>query len=279
MEIYQIRQLLAVARCGTLSAAAGVLNISQPALSRSMQRLERELGVPLFDRTRNRIELNEAGRLAVEQGEQVLRAVEGMTARMRDHARAQTTISLGSCAPGPMWTMTPGLALAFPDRTISSEMRPVETLIEGLLSGTYQIVILDRPLDRDGVLCRGSVRERLYVSLPASHPLSEREGLYLSELAGQTMLLYADLGVWERLREEKMGGIRFIVQREREAFLDLVSASPLPNFTTDLTRRLRDPPPDRVEIPILDPEASIRFYLCASERDRRLLDRISGPAA
>ena len=67
MELYQIRQLLAVAEYGSLSAAAGALNVSQPALTRSMQKLEREFNLTLFHRNRNRVELNEAGKIAVEQ--------------------------------------------------------------------------------------------------------------------------------------------------------------------------------------------------------------------
>ena len=51
MELEQMRQLDAIARRGTISAAAEELHLSQPALSRSIRRLERELGQELFDRT------------------------------------------------------------------------------------------------------------------------------------------------------------------------------------------------------------------------------------
>ena len=62
-ELYQLEQLLAVSECGTLSQAAEQLHLSQSALSRSMQRLEAELQVTLFTRQKNRIELNECGRM------------------------------------------------------------------------------------------------------------------------------------------------------------------------------------------------------------------------
>lgn len=63
-ELYQLEQLLAVSECGTLSQAAEQLHLSQSALSCSMQRLEAELQVTLFTRQKNRIELNECGRMA-----------------------------------------------------------------------------------------------------------------------------------------------------------------------------------------------------------------------
>ena len=75
-ELYQLEQLLAVAACGTLSNAAEQLHISQPALSRSMRKLEDEIGVELFTRSKNRMELNENGRLAAEL---LMRLFEGET--------------------------------------------------------------------------------------------------------------------------------------------------------------------------------------------------------
>lgn len=63
IELYQLVQLLAVADCGTMSGAAEQLHLSQPALSRSMQKLEDTLQVTLFDRQKNKISLNKKGSL------------------------------------------------------------------------------------------------------------------------------------------------------------------------------------------------------------------------
>ena len=165
------------------------------------------------------------------------------------------------------------LSRQYPDMTIAAEMNEPEKLVEGLENGTYQLIIIDAPLEKVGVLCREYVTERLYVSLPPAHPLAKREAVHLSDLAGQTMLLFSELGVWQRLHDEKMQDIRFIVQTEREAFSDLINASVLPSFTTNLTQRY-GAPMNRVNVPILDPEATIRFYLCVSEKHRPLLDAV-----
>ena len=191
-ELYQLRQLLAVSERGTLSAAAEQLHISQPALTRSMQKLEEEYGVPLFDRTKNKITLNEAGALAVEQAARVIDAVRTMDERMNAYARSLTTITIGSCAPAPMWILSAELNHLFPEMTISFEMREPEALLPALDAGQYQLVITDAPIETGGVLWRRFVSEQLYIALPPAHPLAKKEGVYLSELAGQTMLLYAD---------------------------------------------------------------------------------------
>lgn len=66
IENYHLEQLLAIYEYGTLSAAAEHLNLTQPSLSRSMRKLENELGAQLFDRGKNRIVLNQLGLIAVE---------------------------------------------------------------------------------------------------------------------------------------------------------------------------------------------------------------------
>lgn len=61
IELYELRQFVTFAETGTLSQAAEILHLSQPALSRNMKKLEDDLGITLFERKKNRIELNKNG--------------------------------------------------------------------------------------------------------------------------------------------------------------------------------------------------------------------------
>ena len=99
IEIHLFEQLAAFADCGTLSAAAEQLHISQPALSRSMQRLEEELGVSLFERQKSRLTLNETGELGVRYARNLLLQEQSMIQQLRDFDRKRRTICVGSCAP------------------------------------------------------------------------------------------------------------------------------------------------------------------------------------
>ena len=65
MELYQLEELLALGKHGTISKAAEAIGVSQPAMSRALRLLENDIGVPIFHRTNNTIELTEAGKLAV----------------------------------------------------------------------------------------------------------------------------------------------------------------------------------------------------------------------
>ena len=83
-ELAQLEQLLAFAKHKTLSKAAEEMHLSQPALTRSMQRLEEDIGVPLFERKKNKLSLNENGKLAVEFAEKIIFDVHTMPVRLRE---------------------------------------------------------------------------------------------------------------------------------------------------------------------------------------------------
>ena len=99
MELEQLRQLDAIAREGTMSAAARVLHISQPALSRSLGRLETELGLQLFDRAGRRLVLNDVGRVALEHARQLLRDEQAMRGALEDLARRTRALRVVTDAP------------------------------------------------------------------------------------------------------------------------------------------------------------------------------------
>ncbi|MBR2812596.1 MAG: LysR family transcriptional regulator [Solobacterium sp.] len=84
IDNHHLVQILAVAEHGTLSEAARQLGVSQPALSKSMARLEKLLGVSLFVRDRNRLILNETGKLAVELFRQEVEFHEEILRRIRE---------------------------------------------------------------------------------------------------------------------------------------------------------------------------------------------------
>lgn len=144
IEIHLFEQLAAFADCGTLSAAAEQLHISQPALSRSMQRLEEELGVSLFERQKSRLTLNETGELAVRYARNLLLQEESMIQQLRDFDRKRRTICVGSCAPVLIPDFATLLSRLYEGMTISTELTGDPRLPEYLREGRYQIAILHK---------------------------------------------------------------------------------------------------------------------------------------
>ena len=149
-----------------------------------MQRLEAELQVTLFNRQKNKIELNENGRMAVDYARKIMEQSQDMISRVQACDRSRRTILIGSCAPMPLWEIPPLLSDLYPDMTISSEIRENEVLLQGLRDGLYQLVILPHPVDEPGITCVKYGEEHLYFSLPPAHPLSGSKGLYMRGVNG-----------------------------------------------------------------------------------------------
>ena len=77
IEIYLLEQFCAFAKCGTLLKASEELHVTQPTLSRSMKKLEQELGVTLFHRKNSKLSLNETGKLAAEYAKKSINCQSG----------------------------------------------------------------------------------------------------------------------------------------------------------------------------------------------------------
>jgi len=175
LELYQLRQLAAFAEYGTLSEAAEKLFLSQPALSRNMRKLEEDIGVPLFVRSRNKLELNENGKLTAELAIKALAEVDGIVHQVQEYDRSRRTISLGVCAPAPVWKLSPLLSQFYPNMSIVTETQAEDHLINGLSNGKYHLVVLRYiPNDRDycSIKCGTEV---LMFSLPTTHKFADRE--------------------------------------------------------------------------------------------------------
>lgn len=96
----QSQQIIAFADQGTLSKAAEVLMISQPSLTRNMQSLEDDLGVQLFQRSKNKLILTETGKYTVQQARKLLKQRQTFLENVQRFSMQATTLFGGIYAPG-----------------------------------------------------------------------------------------------------------------------------------------------------------------------------------
>ena len=260
IELFQLEQLAAFAQYGTLSKAAEALHMSQPTLTRSMQKLEAEFGVTLFQRSKNKLSFNENGELAADYAKRILNQTKDMLDLVHARDRMSHTLSFGTCAPMPALTLLQNAAQVYPTMAVSTESKDNATLLVGLRDGLYQVIVLPHLPEGKDLYWKEYGTESLAFALPPGHPLAGREELWMRDLDGENMLLYADIGFWHELPAKKMPHSRFLVQSDRFAFTELVQSSVLPSFVTDETIRLYGPPEKRKVVPILDPEATVTYY-------------------
>ena len=276
LELYLLRQLAAFKEYGTLSEAAERLYLSQPALSRNMRKLEDEIGVPLFVRSRNKLELNENGRLTAGLAERALSEIDSIAKQVRDFDRSRRTISLGVCAPAPTWKLTPLLSQLYPTMTIRTEITEETELLEGLYNGQYQLIVLHFQPDDPHCISAACGTEKLFFSLPPTHRLAKASALSFSDLDGENFLLMSEIGFWHDMTVRKMPRSRFLIQNDRFTFDEIVNASVLPSFSTDTANAFFASTYDRVDIPITDEEAEVRYYLVCLKKHEEQFGQLFG---
>lgn len=258
IDLYELSQLAAFARLGTLSRVAEEFHLSTPSVTRSMQHLEEDFGVPLFARHKNKIELNATGALAAAHAKRLLQEAEQAVEQVRSFDQRQRTVVVRSCAPAPMWELLPRLNACLPGRMVSSAVGRNEEVLAAWQDGSCDIAILPFPI-------QGAVpflQENLFVCVPRDHTLAKQKMLTFAQINGFNFLLRTQLGFWDVLCREKMPASKFLMQPDVVVFEELVRASSLPCFTTDYGH-LQVGYPERVNIPLADEEAHITFYLAS----------------
>lgn len=188
MDLNKWRHAVGVADNGSFTAAAMHLHISQPALSRSIQSLERELGLELFERTAAGIIITTMGQPVLDQARALLGQAEALQESVRDIVRGDAgAVRFGV---GPMFASLLDEVLPTlwqPDHLVAvqAHVLPVERLVVRLLRGELDFFIAD------GRAAQGQMDiavEQLgeapvgYFARPG-HPLATRSNLPVSELA------------------------------------------------------------------------------------------------
>lgn len=276
IETYLLEHLVAFKRHRTLSEAADALHLTQPTLTRSMGKLEDEFGVSLFIREKKRLYLNENGMLAAQYAEEILSRQGDMLSQVRALDRRSRTVTVGSCAPGPLMELMPLLSSTFAHMTVSTEVADIDSLTRGLAGGTYQMIILEHPVEActtpDGVakecFCMKCSSEQLCASLPYDHRLAHETSISFSDMDGESFLMVSEVGIWGDLVRCKMPSSQFLLQEGTDSLRQVVASSTLASFVTDITLRVLGSRIGRSVVPFSDEEASMDFYcIClASEK-------------
>lgn len=263
IEIYLLEALDAFDTYGTLLEASEHLHISQPALSRSMQKLEALLGVRLFERQKNRITLNKNGELALEYARKVLALEKEMKDAIVSLDAENRTLSIGSIAPGPIYEIEHCLADKI--KLVFNVTDNESDLIDGLNKNRYQAIVLTHPVsDRPS---KKLITEQLYTLVLPGHPASSFKEISFSDMNGQNFLMLSDVGYWAEVVKRNMPNSRFIIQNNLQDLHELITSSALPAFASNITmekgiRKLDG----RIAVPFIDDEAKLDFYIISSKQ-------------
>jgi LysR family transcriptional activator of glutamate synthase operon len=198
MELRQLRYLVALADEQHFTRAAARAQIAQPALSQQVSKLERELGVPLVDRTTRRVHMTEAGELLVAHARRVLAEVDDARAELEQLTglvSGRVTIGITQ-TPGPLDIV--GLLADFHARYPRVELAVREDLslrlADGLRDDALDVAFLSivEPDDRRGLELRELAEEPLVLVLPDGHRLAGRARLRIGDLREEELVGFGE---------------------------------------------------------------------------------------
>ncbi len=194
VDFDQLRQFLTVARVGNVTRAAEELAISQPALSRSIQRLEEAFGQPLFERKTRAVELTDAGVLLQSRAEEMLAILEDTKAQIADDGRS------GRLRIGVIPTIAPyflpDFLRRFREEFTAAELVIQEDTTDHLLArckqGEIDLAILALPIAAKHVDTEQLFEEELLLTAPVGHPLAEKKRLVIEDLEPYPFVLLGE---------------------------------------------------------------------------------------
>jgi len=215
MIFKSLRAFRLVATQGSLAAAAQAMNLSQPAVSRLISLLEQETRLRLFDRTRRRLTMSEAGEVFFRETQHILDGVEELP-----HIAAN--IRAGSNKPFRVVTgprlgeaiVSPAMALmrrTYPDLKCFVDVMPRFDLENKSGIARYDLGIVSLPVSHSLVPIENEAlcRVRMEAVMPVDHPLAAKTVLTADDLAGQAIVGMLPNQYWRRQVDEffRSGGV------------------------------------------------------------------------
>lgn len=196
MTITQLNYVLAVAEHKNFTKAAQKVFVTQPTLSMQIQKLEEELDVQIFDRSKKPIQLTETGKKIVQQARNIVNESD----RIQDIVDQQKGYIGGVFRLGVIPTVMPTLLPMFisnfikkyPKVKLKIEELTTEAIIERLKEGHLDAAIAATPLELEGIRENVLFYEPFVGYIPPSHRLREKKKLEVSDLDIDDILLLED---------------------------------------------------------------------------------------
>ena len=262
--------------CKTLSAPAERLFVSQPSISSSLKMLEKELGVQLFDRSKNKIVLNEVGLEAAQLAEDYLKREDFMVRQIQEKAWQMRTLTVASYIFNLRKDLVSRLSVLFPERNIISEQLSSEQLPLGLLQGRFDYIITEYEIDEPNVCCVPYVTDKLWIRLNKNDPLAQKKSIGINDLKNEKILLWAQSGFWASYIRKQYGKIvQLITVSGEQEYYDLIDAFDIRAFILDTTLSSAPVHPSKYAyVPLADPAAQKTFYLCCQTKNERYIPQL-----
>ena len=191
MEIEQLRQFLLVAEKQNFTRAAEDAGLSQPALSRSIARLEEQLGQPVFERQTRKVVLTDTGQLLQSRAQQILAIVEDTMAEISDDGESGRIriAAIPTIAPFFLPDLLQRFATKFPLASIMVQEDTTDNLLKRCTQGEIDLAIVALPITAKYLEVETLFEEELYLVLSPDHPLTRKKQVRLGDIESLPFVL------------------------------------------------------------------------------------------
>lgn len=198
MEFSQLRAFYEIARSGSFSKGAEKLNITQPALSRQVESLEKSVGLSLFNRHSRGVHLTEAGRRLFEYVEQMLRLANDAERTLQEIQGLETgSLSIGACTTFGNYLLPTPLATFLkqhPRIEASLDFGKSDDIVEKTVAKHYDLAFIAGIADPPGLCIEPIYEDEILFLVAPGHPLCENNTRFCPELLSNDMFILRELG-------------------------------------------------------------------------------------
>jgi DNA-binding transcriptional LysR family regulator len=271
----QLEYFRAVARELHFTRAAESLHIAQPALSQQIRKLERQLGLTLFERDRHRVQITPAGAALLEHAERILADMAAVEEEMRDWAggvRGRVRVGTARGVVAQLAPMLAGFGAEHPGVDVELREETTDEMLAELDAGRLDVATLAAlpPLAEGSLHTHSLGSEELVLVTATGGPLARRDRIRLAALDGADLVLYGPGSAMRAIIVSALAAegvaprVRFETREYRTARI-LASAG---LAAAIVPRSIAEEPGHPVDIVRLDPELTWTPWLAWSARRR-----------
>ena len=240
MTLTELRYLVALSETGHFRKAAEQCNVSQPTLSIAIKKLEGELGISLFERSRHKVTTTPTGARIVEQARTVLQETQnllGLADQGKDPLGSMLSVgAIYTVGPYLFPRLVTGLKALAPKMPLYIEENYTASLRGKLTRGELDAIFVALPFTETEVVTRPVYDEPFVVLLPENHPLAAEDTIDPAGLAQNRVLMMGEghcfrdqvldacPGLAQRLREDQLRGDTMIEGSSLETLKHMVAS-------------------------------------------------------
>jgi DNA-binding transcriptional LysR family regulator len=194
MNLGQLKIFYLTSKMGSLSKAAGELNITQPAVTKGIQRLQEYYEIKLFNRFGKKLVLTDVGNALFLIAEKIFDleihaedTIREFLEQKQGHIRIDASESFGAYY---LPSIVNPVSKEHPNVRFSVNIIPSGLVVENVANLDNDIGFISFPIENEKVVCREIIEDHLIFVAPSSHPLVNKKRLTYMDLSGQSMIVH-----------------------------------------------------------------------------------------